>query len=198
MLEHFLIRFKADPIPLILYTFFAVYFLRKLILLIFPKPVVVKERWPVAYHTVDIAVIKKSGDDLVVLLGQKESEIGGNFWRLPGGFTDPELDISTEGAAARELKEETNLTLNITPKDYAGSLKVDDPRYRDKEDKIISSLFIHFVEDGKESTIDLLGGDDLKEVRWLLINENLRSLTNPIHLPFIEEVIKRYDNKKVC
>jgi len=89
MIEHFLIRFKADPIPVILYTFFFVYFLRKLILVIFTKPVVVKERWPVAYHTVDIAVVKKSGDDLLVLLGQKESEIGGDFWRLPGGFTDP-------------------------------------------------------------------------------------------------------------
>lgn len=154
-------------------------------------------RWPIAYHTVDIAVVKKSGGDYMLLLGQKHNQTVDN-WRLPGGFTDPKLDISTEAAAIRELKEETNLTLNITVKDYAGSLRVDDPRYRDSEDKIISSLFIHFVEDGQESTIDLLAGDDLKEVRWLLINENLRSLTNPIHLPFVEEVIKRYDNKKVC
>lgn len=192
MLEHFLIRLKADPIPFILYTFFFVYFFRKLILVIFPKPVVVKERWPVAYHTVDIAVVKKSGDDYMLLLGQKESEIGSNLWRLPGGFTDPELDVSTEFAAARELREETNLTLNITPKDYAGSLKVDDPRYRDKRDKIISSLFIHFVEDGKESTIDLLGGDDLPKVQWFLINEKLLSLANPVHLPFINMVVQKY------
>ncbi len=153
--------------------------------------------YPTAFHCVDIAVVKKSGGDYMLLLGQKYNQTVDN-WRLPGGFTDPKLDISTEFAATRELKEETNLTLNITPKDYAGSLKVDDPRYRDSEDKIISSLFIRFVEDGKESTIDLLAGDDLKEVRWFLINENLRSLTNPIHLPFVEEVIKRYDNKKIC
>jgi len=102
------------------------------------------------------------------------------------------LDISTEFAAARELKEETNLTLNITPKDYAGSLKVDDPRYRDKRDKIISSLFIHFVEDEKESTIDLLGGDDLPKVQWFLINEKLLSLANPVHLPFINMVVEKY------
>lgn len=148
-------------------------------------------RWPIAYHTVDIAVVKKSGGDYMLLLGQKYNQTVDN-WRLPGGFTDPELDISTEFAAARELKEETNLTLDITPKDYAGSLKVDDPRYRDKEDKIISSLFIHFVEDGKESTIDLLGGDDLPKVQWFLINEKLLSLANPVHLPFINMVVQKY------
>lgn len=122
-------------------------------------------QYPKVYSTVDIAVLdKKEGK---ILLAQKASS---TKWRLPGGFTDPE-DNSFIHAAKRELKEECGIfeTQNWTS---VGSYKIDDWRYRNERDKIITTLF----------TCEYLSGnpkaqDDIVQLEWFSIEE----LPNMMH-----------------
>lgn len=88
-----------------------------------------KHRFPVAYHTVDIACMKRD----LVLIGKKNGK-----WWFPGGFVDPS-DNSAEEAAKRELTEEVDVEADDFK--YICSTKIDDWRYRNEPDKIITSFF---------------------------------------------------------
>jgi len=115
--------------------------------------------YPKVYPTVDIAVFRENMK--YVLLGRKSQR---KAWQLPGGFVDPS-DRDFESAAHRELHEECG-SLEVSRMRYLGSTKIDDWRYRNEEDKIITTLF----------ATDLVFGDtraqgDLAEVRWFRTNE---------------------------
>ena len=58
--------------------------------------------------TVDCVVLALKNDDLAVLLIQRDQEPFAGQWALPGGFV--EMDEPLEGAAKRELEEETGIT----------------------------------------------------------------------------------------
>jgi bifunctional NMN adenylyltransferase/nudix hydrolase len=117
-----------------------------------------RQLYPQVYPTVDIAVYRES--DSKWLLVRKGYN---NEWRFPGGFSDPE-DETFENAAARELNEETGIiTGNLT---YEMSLKVDDWRYRDERDKIITTLF-----SGKYKEGEARASDDIAEVKWASVAE---------------------------
>jgi len=109
------------------------------------------------YPTVDIAVIK---DDMV-LLGKKPTATA---WRFPGGYADP-IDANFEAAAKRELQEECGDILT-GPMQYVGSAKIDDWRYRNEEDKIITTFFKTAWQAGEATA-----NDDLKAVQWCAINQ---------------------------
>ena len=94
-----------------------------------------EQRYPTAYATVDCAIFDDSTYQKI-WLARKSKE---SFYRLVGGFTDPDKDNSHEDAARREAKEETHLDCTI--EQYLGSFKIDDWRYRNEQDKIITTLF---------------------------------------------------------
>ena len=138
------------------------------------------------YPTVDIAVFKANKKWL--LLGQKPSS---PQWRLPGGFTDPQ-DESYEIAAARELREEAG-TFETTELTYETSLKIDDWRYREEPDKILTLLF----------SCDHLSGavcaaDDLANLDWFEVTRLHDMIRHeqiaPEHTPLLEVLIKKYLN----
>jgi bifunctional NMN adenylyltransferase/nudix hydrolase len=68
-----------------------------------------QRQFPHAYPTTDIAVVRPVKDhyDEVLLIQRADS----GRWCFPGGFVDP-TDLSLELAAARELQEETGLTVS--------------------------------------------------------------------------------------
>ena len=100
-------------------------------------------RHPVAFPTVDMALLRDATDEELeplVALGRKSTDAPCK-WRFPGGFVDPRQDKSLEAAAARELQEELGQTHGVDAFRFIGSALVDDWRYRNEEDKIMTSLF---------------------------------------------------------
>lgn len=112
-------------------------------------------RSPISYQAIDIAVVDSQKS--TILLGQKR--VDGNLWRLIGGFVEPR-DESLEDAGQRELIEEAG-ELTTGEFIYAGSYRVDDWRYRNEKDKVMSALFITEYCGGTPCA-----GDDLINVAW--------------------------------
>lgn len=111
-------------------------------------------RFPTVYPTVDVAVFKDNMSK--VMLARKENE---TRYRFPGGFSDPD-DESFEVAAIRELMEECGEII-VDHLMYLGSAKIQDWRYRDSADGIITHLYACTLEEGEP-----VAGDDIAEVKW--------------------------------
>lgn len=108
------------------------------------------------FAAVEVAVLKGHN----ILLARKPTE---NELRFIGGFTLPD-DNSFEDTVRREVRTEACIEVhNIR---YVGSAKIDDWRYREESDKIISLLYV----------ADYAGGhiepnDDISELRLVPIHE---------------------------
>lgn len=93
-----------------------------------------QNRYPAVYPTVDCAIF--DDDDLSeIYLARKHDE---KLFRFVGGFSDPG-DNSFEQAAKREASEETGMETEVLG--WVGSVKIDDWRYRNEQDKVITNLF---------------------------------------------------------
>jgi bifunctional NMN adenylyltransferase/nudix hydrolase len=111
-------------------------------------------RFPTVYPTVDVAVFDE--EKQTFLLARKDNELK---WRFPGGFADPS-DANYEFAAIRELYEECG-EVRVEDFVYIGSTLIDDWRYRDSIDKIITHLYICSYVEGTA-----VANDDIAEVKW--------------------------------
>lgn len=111
------------------------------------------------YPTVDIAVFRNNKTE--ILLGKKSIN---NKWRLVGGFADP-TDESFEFAAKRELAEECGL-MEVSEMTYETSAKINDWRYRNETDKIISLLFSCDHAFGMPTA-----QDDIADLHWFKLSE---------------------------
>ena len=114
-------------------------------------------RYPTVFATVDVVIRK--GDKL--LLGRKSHQ---SKFRFVGGFADPAFDNSYEDAAKREAKEETGIDVQSVK--YLGSTRIDDPRYRNTPDCIITHLF-----EATEWSGEPVASDDIAELKWFDRNE---------------------------
>jgi ADP-ribose pyrophosphatase YjhB (NUDIX family) len=126
--------------------------------------------YPVSYQAVDVVVFDKF--DLTktprrVLMGHKWEKFSGGLKapkqekRFIGGFVDPK-DTSLEFAARRELSEEGGANLEVSQPKYVGSFRVEDPRYTDSPDKIMSAVFLTTYVYGYATA-----GDDIATVEWV-------------------------------
>lgn len=139
------------------------------------------------YPTVDIAVFKNNKTE--ILLGKKAID---GRWRFIGGFADPE-DDSYENAARRELMEESG-AIEVTEMIYETSRKINDWRYRNEADKILTLLF----------SCDFISGipkaqDDIKDLNWFKLADIQKmvsdGLTNPEHNELLMILVNKYLNK---
>ncbi|NML20257.1 NUDIX domain-containing protein [Pseudoflavitalea sp. G-6-1-2] len=144
--------------------------------------------YPKVYATVDVAVLNE--DNSEVLLGKKHLAAQ---WRFPGGFTDPE-DESFEAAAKRELSEECG-PIEVSEMQFVGSAKIDDWRYRNETDKIITSFFKTTLVYGKPHA-----ADDLAELSWFPVNELQgmieKNQITPEHHVLIQQLLKNIGQSK--
>ncbi|HVI46310.1 MAG TPA: NUDIX domain-containing protein [Chitinophaga sp.] len=143
--------------------------------------------FPSVYATVDIALFKNNKQQL--LLGRKPNETS---WRLPGGFSDP-TDECFENAAARELREECG-QVETSTMTYVASLRVNDWRYRNETNKIITTLFSADLLFGEPTP-----GDDLAELRWVTVTDIpemiVKGEINDTHIPLLEKLAEKYANR---
>lgn len=141
-------------------------------------------RYPTVYPAVDIALFDEAYTRL--LLGNRISE---GKWRLPGGFTDP-ADDHFEAAALRELQEECG-PVEVGEMRYERSFKVDDWRYRQERDKIITLMFSCLKVFGEP-----VAGDDLDEVKWFTLDEIRSMIGNgdvaQEHFPQLRFLLEKY------
>lgn len=119
------------------------------------------DRYPISYTTVDAAILNEEGE---VLLGNKKSDPKEHY-RFIGGFVDINKDESLERAVVREASEETGCIAIGTPT-YIGSAKINDWRYKNEQDGIMTSLFkIPFVYGRPKPR------DDIDELKWFKLDD---------------------------
>lgn len=155
---------------------------------------------PVTFPTVDVAVVQYQtisttyefeGDQhtyhqppkpKAIALGRKKTDLP-NQWRFPGGFVDPSRDETFEAAAKHELSEEFGISLNTSAFTYLGSHNVNDWRYRNEIDQIVTTLFICDYLWGP-----LTPGDDMHEAKWFSLEDfNMKTLVEG-HRPLMQMV----------
>jgi 8-oxo-dGTP diphosphatase len=109
----------------------------------------------------DIAVFRKAGQSLEILLIQRKNPPFQGMWALPGGFM--EIDETLEMTAARELEEETGLS-GVDLIQFKTFSNVD----RDPRTRIITTVFFGMVslEDS-----DAKGGDDAEKAEWFAVDK---------------------------
>lgn len=137
-------------------------------------------RHKTVYQTVDIAILDKGK----VVVGRKVNDPVG-IYRFPGGFLDPVKDQTIEGAARREGSEEIK-GIEFSDVQFLCSLKVNDWRYRNEEDKIMTCFFTATYMYGK-----IEAGDDLHEVTWIDLNEDNINYIIDSHKPLYKKLLTK-------
>jgi bifunctional NMN adenylyltransferase/nudix hydrolase len=140
------------------------------------------KRPPLVYQAVDIAVIDR--DRKRILLGRKTMD--GGTLRFIGGFVDTK-DASLEAAAKREAIEEAP-GIELADFRYLGSSIIDDWRYRNTQDRIMSALFVATYVFGHAQA-----GDDLDGLEWVSV-EHLEEKLVEAHQPFAKLLITHFTN----
>jgi bifunctional NMN adenylyltransferase/nudix hydrolase len=130
-----------------------------------------ENRYPIVYSTVDVII--KNGDKYLV--GKK-----GNKYCFIGGFVDPS-DRNLFEAAIREAREETGIT-SYGIGFYAGSIKIDDERYKGTKDSIMTHCFI--TEVFEEVNYDKIQDKEFKDFVWAT-REGLEELLHDFHKPLL-------------
>ena len=128
------------------------------------------------FATVDVAILKEEK----ILLGRKPTQ---EKFRFLGGFADP-TDNSYEESARREVEEESGIEVDDII--YLGSCKIDDWRYRNEEDKIITHFFT-----AKYSSGDPKATDDIAELRWYDLKELKEEIFVKEHIPLFHILKKK-------
>jgi bifunctional NMN adenylyltransferase/nudix hydrolase len=116
-------------------------------------------QWPKAMPTIDVAILTDKKDKL--LLARKPNE---TKYRFVGGFVEPGHNL--EQTVRKEAQEETHLEVDGI--EYVGSMFMDDWRYRNERDKIVTTFFTATIVFGRPEP-----DDDIEEVRFFDIkNKN--------------------------
>jgi bifunctional NMN adenylyltransferase/nudix hydrolase len=145
-----------------------------------------QNQYPRLFMTVDIAVLKQSDDkNLQVLLGKKSGE---KKLRFVGGFVDA-TDSCLEEACKREVIEETSL--EVDDFEYVSSRLIDDWRYKQTKDRIMTSFFVCKYIYG--STFQ--AKDDIAELDWYDINKIKFNMINDSHQNLYLDLMKYLSNK---
>lgn len=118
-------------------------------------------RYPISYQCVDVAILNE--DKTKVLLGQKEGE---EQYRFIGGFVDS-ADTSLESCVRREVAEETSVEIGDIK--YIGSYRINDWRFKEGHDKLMSAFFTAKYIYGRAKA-----EDDIASCEWVDLKDDGR------------------------
>ena len=107
------------------------------------------------FLTVDCVVFRKSENDTHILFVKRKNDPFKGKWALPGGFLDEGEDLAV--GAARELKEETGLTITNLEQLAAFGKPGRDPRQH-----TVSIAYVAYAE----AEAVAVGADDAEEAEW--------------------------------
>ena len=111
--------------------------------------------------TTDTLVFRAGKECIEVLLIKRKKEPYKDFWALPGGFLEIE-ETPLEGAR-RELKEETNLVIDVL-KEVGTFGEID----RDPRGRTITIVFYTFINNHSQIA---KASTDVTEVRWFAVKD---------------------------
>ncbi|MFC9999649.1 NUDIX domain-containing protein [Nocardia sp. NPDC127526] len=114
------------------------------------------DREPV-FVTVDLVALTVRDEALQVLVIERGKAPFQGAWALPGGHLENE---TLRAAAARELEEETGLSVDLAHLEELGAYG--DPG-RDPRGRYVTIAYVAFVPDPAE----LVAGDDARAARWV-------------------------------
>lgn len=142
-----------------------------------------QNQYPSVKPTVDLAIINFDTGEMLVARKPNQGKL-----RFVGGFIDPKKDVTAEGAAVREGKEETQLGLNVYG--YIGSTLIDDWRYRSEQDKIMTFFYAMRYTAGTP-----VAKDDVEYVCWKKISEIQEDEIMAEHIPLLIMFKHWWDDK---
>jgi 8-oxo-dGTP diphosphatase len=111
---------------------------------------------------VDAIVFGYQKGVLYVLLIQQKFGTDTNFWALPGGLV--ENNESLQDAVQRELKEETNVTVNYLEQLFTFGDDVN----RDYRNRVISVAYFALVDSSK---FEIKADTDAENVQWFAVTD---------------------------
>lgn len=133
--------------------------------------------------SVDCVIFTGAKSSEKVLLIKRKKDPYKGYWAIPGGFLEEKEPL--EVGAARELKEETGLTVKKLSQIQAFGKPDRDPRGR-----TISIAFFGEVDSEEEVN----GADDAEDARWISL-DNLPDLAFD-HSEILQKAIEKYGAKK--
>lgn len=121
-------------------------------------------KFPAIAATVDLAVFTIRNNQLSILLVKRGGHPFKGCWALPGGFVN--TNESLEEAAARELKEETNLTI---AEGYLEQLRTYGSPDRDPRGFVVSTAYVALAPHIERPE----AGDDAAEAHFFPVDDVL-------------------------
>jgi 8-oxo-dGTP diphosphatase len=111
---------------------------------------------------VDAIVFGYQNNQLYVLLIQQKFGTQESYWALPGGLV--RNDESLQDAVKRELKEETNISVNY----FEQLFTFGDDVFRDPRNRVISVAYFALVDSSK---LIVKADTDAEKAQWFKIDE---------------------------
>ena len=111
---------------------------------------------------VDAIVFGYQNNGLYVLLIQQKFGTQESYWALPGGLV--KNNESLQNAVKRELKEETNISVNY----FEQLFTFGDNVFRDPRNRVISVAYFALVDSSK---LKVKADTDAENAQWFKINE---------------------------
>jgi 8-oxo-dGTP diphosphatase len=111
---------------------------------------------------VDAIVFGYQNNQLYVLLIQQKFGTQESYWALPGGLV--KNDESLQDAVKRELKEETNISVNY----FEQLFTFGDDVFRDPRNRVISIAYFALVDSSK---LQVKADSDAESAQWFKIDE---------------------------